>query len=365
MDVETITLILNIAFWAIAGLVLLGGIFGLGKRVGRALYYLIWNSVIIALGALLTGTITKALGGLDISFLGSIPVGGSNIACTTVFETLEKAILAFGGNDEEQIVYMLLHEPETMEAIKGLVTVLLSYVVFILWMVLTLTVFKLLGMLFYHTIFKRFVERGKWQRDEDGKIMKDAKGHKLKKKRKFLGRLGSAGISLVRAGLTAIMVLSPLTALVNTVDKAVLSASDENKQKLSEGQYSSLMDYIDAYNNSAFGQTFITFSDNGEGNSFDMTLMNFITATDINGDKLYFCDEIGSILEIGIGVLSSGLLDNNMALTTALANKDAIDAIFDAIAGSNLLTNIISIAANVAVNYMEVKDIIIPLQMLI
>lgn len=346
-----ITMIMNIVFFVIAGLVVIGTLIGLSKRVGRAVFYLVWTGIIVTLGALLTPVIGKALGGVDISFLGSFNISGVNVACTTVNETLEKVILALGGNDETQILYMVVHQPDTMELIKGLVYLIINYVVFILWMILTLTIFKLLGIIIYHIFFKRLFEKKLVTKDEQGK--------EIKKKRPFWNRLISSGVTLVRCSLAAIMMISPFTGLVNVVAGTYANQDEETKQKLlSDSNYGSIMEYIEAYNDSIFGQTFFALTDGGKNTSIDVSIMNFVTSTTVNGDKLVFGEEISSLLDIGLNVLSSGLLDSNISIGGALANYDVVISLLDSLANSTILTNILSIGGSIAVNYLEAQKII-------
>ncbi len=342
VSAETLNLvstILTISFFVIVGLCVLGALFHMGKGILRNTYRVVWNLVMILIGALFTGLIAKSIGGIDISSIGSFTFQGSTINPTTIYETLENIVLAFGGNDDTTLIYIAVHEPETLEMIQAIVNIALCYVVFFVWMLLVITVFRFIGWLIWKLFLGGIIERHNKKLQEEGK--------KVKKH-----RLAGLAIGFVNAALVWFMLLTPLTSIVNTT-----AAACKNREA-SEGDdemYSDILSYTEAYNNSVFG-TIGTMTAGADGVTIDAQIMDTITSQNYEGEKISLNNELTNYISIGLDLAQAGILSGEGGLDySKLLTKDFISTLLSSLGDSGLFTTVLKLAGNIAVKYGAVK----------
>lgn len=339
--INLISTICTIVFFVILAFILLGGLFHMKRGIIGNTYRLIWNLLFIILGAFLVKPIANAIGNIDISSVGSFNLNGQSVTASTIMGTVESAVVAFGGSDPNDIKYIAVNEPATMELIKALANVLICYVVFLVWLLLVLTIFKFIGWLLWKLIFKRIVEKLTSKKDENGETVK----------RKPL-KLGGFFIGCANAALIWFICLTPLTSMINTV--AVAAKSRDEVTETDNDTYKLILSYADAYNNSVLGKVGTLTADK-DGVTFDAKIMDTVTKTEINGTKISFNNELAGLLEIGLDLAQSGAIGGSEGMDLSkVLTKEFISNTLNILSKSGLFTTILDVGAKIAVNYTSV-----------
>ena len=192
IDFSLVTTIANVIFFVIIGLTLLGSLLAMRKGIIRNSYKLVWNCVFIIIGIFITAGISGTIGNMDISSLNiSLNIGENVIVGTTVHETLTNIAMAMAGEDPKTIQYWLLNEPTIIELFEQMVSMFISIFIFLIWMLLVVTIFKLIGFILYKLLIGPLFEKSKSKKHNDGE--------EKKKKKSLLNKLGSLGIAFVNS----------------------------------------------------------------------------------------------------------------------------------------------------------------------
>lgn len=266
-----IGLIMNIAFFAIIGFGIIGALVGIWKGIWKMSFKLIFTSVLVILFIFLTPTITKAVCSIDLTqfFHYSVNFNGKKIAVSTVDETVVNFLIASGyvSPTASASIYT---------SVLALSHSIISYVVFFVLMILTFILGPLFSALFYHCLFKFFIPR------------------KVRRRHKVRWLSGIVGFTTYVA--IFVMLLSPLTALANTLAKEKQAVENLNtRQVLNNTQYEKIVDALDAYNNSLL---FKTLTLNGNATGIDYEIINKATTSVVEGTSISFFEELSNILTI-------------------------------------------------------------------
>ena len=351
IDFSLVTTIANVIFFVIIGLTLLGSLLAMRKGVIRNSYKLVWNCVFIIIGIFITAGISGTIGNMDISSLNiSLNIGENVIVGTTVHETLTNIAMAMAGEDPKTIQYWLLNEPTIIELFEQMVSMFISIFIFLIWMLLVVTIFKLIGFILYKLLIGPLFEKSKSKKHNDGE--------EKKKKKSLLNKLGSLGIAFVNSIIVICMFISPLSSLLNTVDRVAQEHNKEDGTPLSDETYNGLMNFINAYDNSILAQSFFITADK-DGKTIDAKIVDMFANGEINGEKIYFYDEVNTILDIGLTLVEQGVMNGDGTLNQlALFNKDFVGYILTTLGDSQLFTNLLSIIGNIAINYMDAIEVL-------
>ena len=351
IDFSLVTTIANVIFFVIIGLTLLGSLLAMRKGVIRNSYKLVWNCVFIIIGIFITAGISGTIGNIDISSLNiSLNIGENVIVGTTVHETLTNIAMAMAGEDPKTIQYWLLNEPTIIELFEQMVSMFISIFIFLIWMLLVVTIFKLIGFILYKLLIGPLFEKSKSKKHNDGE--------EKKKKKSLLNKLGSLGIAFVNSIIVICMFISPLSSLLNTVDRVAQEHNKEDGTPLSDETYNGLMNFINAYDNSILAQSFFITADK-DGKTIDAKIVDMFANGEINGEKIYFYDEVNTILDIGLTLVEQGVMNGDGTLNQlALFNKDFVGYILTTLGDSQLFTNLLSIIGNIAINYMDAIEVL-------
>ncbi|MDY5853199.1 MAG: hypothetical protein SPK28_03095, partial [Bacilli bacterium] len=351
IDFSLVTTIANIIFFVIIGLTLLGSLLAMRKGVIRNSYKLVWNCVFIIIGIFITAGISGTIGNMDISSLNiSLNIGENVIVGTTVHETLTNIAMAMAGEDPKTIQYWLLNEPTIIELFEQMVSMFISIFIFLIWMLLVVTIFKLIGFILYKLLIGPLFEKSKSKKHNDGE--------EKKKKKSLLNKLGSLGIAFVNSIIVICMFISPLSSLLNTVDRVAQEHNKEEGTPLSDETYNGLMEFINAYDNSILAQSFFITADK-DGKTIDAKIVDMFANGEINGEKIYFYNEVNTILDIGLTLVEQGVMNGDGTLNQlALFNKDFVGYILTTLGDSQLFTNLLSIIGNIAINYMDAIEVL-------
>ncbi|MGM9859004.1 MAG: hypothetical protein ACI311_07160 [Bacilli bacterium] len=346
VDFSLVTTIANVLFFVILGLTLLGALLGMRKGIIRNTYKLVWNCVFIIIGIFVTAGISGTIGNIDISSYNiSLTVGENVIVGTTVHETLTNVAMAMAGEDPATIQYWLLNEPSIISLFEQLVAMFISLFVFLIWMLLVVTIFKLIGFILYKLLIGPLFEKSKSK--------KENAGEEKKKKKSLLNKLGSLGIGFVNSIIVISMFISPLSSLINTVDNVGQKHNKEDGTPLSDDTYNNLMSFIEAYDNSILAQTFFITADK-DGKTIDAKLMDLFANGELNGEKIYFYDEVTTLLDIGFSLIEEGVINSDGTFNqAALFGKDFMSYFLTVLIDSSLFTNLLSIIGNLAMNYLD------------
>lgn len=236
IDTTQITQCLNIAFFVIVAIIVLGGVVGLIRGVWSSGFRLIFVGLLVILSYALAGTIGTAVSKMDLTSFNIPPfsISGTTIEATNLQETLVKVIAAYGAGEGGD-VQKILDDPNTVKLITELALMIVRLLTFIILAIIVIVVGNLLATILYHVLFKHFINKN------------------LRKKVKL--RLVGFAFGLVKTSMVASMLIVPFSGLLNSISVAFKNASDENNEvKLDSELYNQLKNWIDAYDGSMLAQ---------------------------------------------------------------------------------------------------------------
>lgn len=319
-----ISLILNVAFWCIIGMIaifaLVGAIKGFWKSVVGAVVQLILLVVVM----FVTPGVANLIGNIDVSGFtssSSATIGDVEIQITSIREMICQWLTASGyvSPVNGQSIY---------EAAMGLTNIVLSLVVFVVLAIFVFFFGWLISTLIYHTIFKWFIPK---------KI-------RMKHKMRWLGALSGA----VMGFFSVFLLMTPFSYLGNTVKqneaaiKALKGTSDDNMDQI--------LDYATLYGESAFGSDWMY--------SMSSFVVNQATSSDYLGGKANFSDITSLLAGLSKG-FSKGLTGNNnspLDFAVIVGNRAAVDGILETLIGNNIIVKVMPSLLKAAVTYVKTPE---------
>ena len=267
---------INIVALAIIGLCVFVGFI---RATRKSLFYFIATIVIIVGGLLLSNVICDALLAMDLSSMNlSISVGETSYTITSAKETLEIVLKEqLFGNTEVVGTY-------TYGLILGLIHMVFRVVWFIILIVLSFTVFKIISDIVW------LIVKPKKKRDESGK--------KIKIKKTFTSRLGGAGIGLAKGLLYLLLLFFIVAGIVSVAESynEILEGSTDDKVNVvlvdgtatlvqlgeeSNDETQEIIDLLLSYKNTIPGKVFGTIK--LKGTSFDEFVFDQIFKIKVEG----------------------------------------------------------------------------------
>ncbi len=348
---DQVQLYFNLAFFAIVFFLVIGFLIGLWRGIWNASFRLIFVGGLVIVAFLFTRNIADALSNVDIkAFLANFGVNNiDNISFplndthTIVIEvtSAREMVISFIGQAYEAYGLGAADSAAASELILALALVFIRYVIFIAEAIIIVFIIDPLSGLLYHLIFKWF-------------IPKPVRKHMKK-------RLIGGFENMVKVGLVTTMMMIPFTSLLNTINQAVRD-SDTVRLEGNSQNFDTMMEFLDAYNNSAFAQILFNWSVNEDGKTLDVALMDFATQETVDDATLALSTEMYTVAQIGTTLLSSGIIeDAQTALTTQiLTNEDLVSSLFLSLANSALVVKVIPIALAIVTNMEEVKQYVDP-----
>lgn len=308
---------LNFFFIAIAAVALIGLVVGLIRGTYKSVTYELGLFICVMIVVFCSSSITKALYGMDLSFIPGVAdmIPGETKTIGAMIEEIVKVQLANRGITGDTT--------EFVNTVTVLSISVLNIIVYIMGLLISIIVLApLIHLLLYHVLFKLIIPK---------KILKK---HKI--------RLLGGALTALEGAITFCLFLSPFTAFANTLTGAM---KDEKgnivKKECTDEKYNAIIKALDAYNNSAVSKFFFTISLE-KGKSFDVSLMDQVTQTPINGEKFELYSELGNIGSLFISALSTGAFENNFDAALLLI-PEFVDGLFSYLGDSVLMQTMLSL----------------------
>ena len=237
-----------------------------------------------------------------------------------------------------------------LEYPSAIISLLLFFVLLLVGLPLSFPVYWLF-MAIYALISKLIFKYSRFEKDENGEYIRNAKGKKIKKKKKCRVVAG------VIKGVQYVVVTSLLFTPVGVITRLYKTGKDatESKSLANISYFESFEDYlryIDAYNNSFIG--FVTDNPLNEG------ISDYLTQLEIEGEKTNVEEEISTLVKTAVYVEESGIIkllstgaDINTLDLSAL-NVDKLEAAINMLFESKSLNSLVGDGINyVLENFLE------------
>lgn len=336
---QNLTFILNLLLPILLLVVVIYGVISMFRKAIPHIFHLAFYLIIMVVGILCIHPLSSWLGGQDLSFIHmTFTFGEETIPLTSLQETIHRCLEAYAKTEgENSFLFLAVTNQDLASYIDGLTLLLVGYFTFFFYTLLATLLSWPLSMLIYHCAFK-FI------------FPKKMRKYKFKKKWKSFA-LGFTG-----AFVSLCLLLSPFTAMVNTINYGVQKNRTNESQRLDDEQYNQYMQWLDAYNDSWFAKVIF----GNKGNSLDIALLDYTTKTEYNGETLLFSDQISTIADtaeklVALGLLGSG--ENGFTLST-LFSEGVVTTLIQTLTDSDFLMKLFPIFINIALNYAEVNDIL-------
>lgn len=289
MDVEQVSNIVNITctalFASILVILVLCFLRGLLRGWKRGTYNLIFILILVTVALLTLNPIAKAIGTMDISFIGSPQtVTSGDVTFTFEVTTLQPTIQDFFVQFFKASGYAASPK-DIVSYSTALSYSVIKLVLILIDAILIFTLGLLFIFLLWHIAFKRITPKDK-------------------RKKKSL-RLVSAFEEVVVGGVALTMFLTPLTGLVNSM----AYNADLDKKEADKNEYASLVyGVLESYKNSVFSNVFFSYAKQDGKQSLDTQLLNFLTETKVEDYSTSLVKEVGSAANLASTLVNSGFL---------------------------------------------------------
>ncbi len=316
-------------------LALLGALTGLWKGVYKTTFkFLVMGALCLVL-VFMMPSITNWVCALDIStFWGGfdISINGITYHFGVVDEVLIKII-----TDLELVSSVSTNAVYT--SALALSHALISFVIYIVGIILIIIIGPLVSSLLYHCAFKFIIPKTV------------RKKHKLRLVSMFEGLIGEAVIIA--------LFLSPFTSLISAVSRNDDVVSKIKDSGLLPEQYNQYIDLIMTYDDSALYKT-MSLGNEDPTKALDTSIMSNVTKVIINGETYYIYDEINNIISVLPTVIdsvssNSGSMANATIDMTKLLSYTSVDAILTAVSSSNLLMNLLPAFISIGLSNVNIE----------
>ena len=307
---DNVTLILNIVLVAMIVIVVIATLIGLWKGIWKTSFKLIFRSILFIIMIFCAQPITSAICSMNIKTTFGINGTIMGVPLTSLDQTLANILLKnyeispIAGYDLYSTALLLSHS-------------ILSCIIFFVLALLTFLIGSVFATIFYHLIFKHIIP-------------------KKAQKRKI--RWAGAVCGFIDGFLCMVMLISPLSSMMNTAVKAEPLVTKSNDLKIiDDGTYSSIMSGIEGYNNSALFTTMKIF------NPLSDAMINKVVEVEINGAKMGLIDEFETLVDLFkplMDHLSSG--ENGVSINyQTILLKETIAELTKIVSSSKLIVNMI------------------------
>ncbi|HAK05373.1 MAG TPA: hypothetical protein DCM23_01555 [Firmicutes bacterium] len=351
IDPETISMVFNIGFFVLIGLIAIGFLIGLWRGVWKSGFHLIIVGGLVIVVFLASRPLSEALADVNINAL----LGNFGISIPVVNLTLGESLITLNITSIRETVQSFVTQlfnalgmttggssSDTAALILAFTLVLIRYVVFILLGILISTIGELLASLLYFFPFRLFIPKP------------------LRKKHKL--RLVGGLLNAVKVALVTVMIMVPFSSVLNTINQALHNDDNAVAQGIDDPTYVQMMSFIDAYNDSLFAQLMFNWSVDDQGRTLDTVLMDYVTGEQVDDYMLTLSGELFTVASIGQTILSTGIINQGLNDTTAsiLLAEDIVSSLILNITGSALIMEALPIAVSVAMNMEQVQEFVDP-----
>ena len=199
-------------------------------------------------------------------------------------------------------------------------------------------------LIIFNLIAKYAFKRKKYEVDENGEVLRNDKGKKIKvqrKKRRLLGGL----IRGVQGVFVFCVVLLPVNLINRIYNRAKNAAELENGETLcsiddSLEDYKDICGYVDLYNETIFAKL-------GGKHSLDKVITDRLTTVEYNDLEVNLENELSSVAVSAVLLMDSGIMDlikggeiNLDTLDLSLINFDKLDKLIDNLFSSSLISEL-------------------------
>ena len=337
-DIAQITQYFNIGLLVLFLLIALGlffaGLRGFLRGVWKSTHNMIFMLSLVLISFFTLNVLTDFIGSFDISIFwkGSLYITRGiegevvtyYIPITSVKDTLTEIIKGF---------YTLYNVSASASSAANFALALtgsvLKIIVFIVEMFLIVTLGNFFSFLTWYLIFQHFIPRI---------------ARKLVKLR-WVGMLETATTFLV----VTFLFMTPFSSLVNSLNQSY----QQNRPKTDNQLVVNIGNFVDAYNQSLFAQIFFNWTVDESGMTLDTRLFDTLT-TSVSGEYSVgligeFANLTNIIVSAADGLSSTG--ETEFAFDpTSLITKDMVDLVFDSIINSDLVTSILPVVVDIAMN---------------
>ncbi|MDD6302527.1 MAG: CvpA family protein [Bacillales bacterium] len=336
LDVTTIANTLNYFFLVIAAVAIIGFIIGLIKGFYRSSSALIATVIVFVILFLFNKVVANSLYNSDITYLNKY----LSIDIPDGVTTLGELIKSYAKNYLENLGCTITDYNKMGDSIDTIAKCVINILSYFVLLLIGLPCVLIIDVLFYNLVF-RFI------------ISKENRKHH---KKRLLGSV----VGLVNSIVIFSLFISPFSALINSVTKAV---TDENgdivRKEIDDKYYNAIMNVLEGYNNSSVAKFFFTFSTK-DGTSFDVKFMDSVTSGKLNnGEVIETFSEIGRVGGIAVEALSTGAIKATGEIDYALLlGSTFVSDLLVEVSSSTLLQTLLAMGVTVALNIDSFKSTI-------
>ena len=318
-------IVLLVAFIALIVFFVLAIVIGLFRGVFSSVFRLFLMLAFIITAFLTLDSFVNALGTFDLSWISKyIVISNSSGQSITVvvsnfFNTLTDSIAA--------TMYLFGFEADVVtlgQLAVSMTIMILKFIVLIIDMILIVTLGNFFIWLLWHIGFKRLIPKF---------VRKAVKIRWL-----------SALLSGVRYAVVTVLLISPLSAIVNSINNAWQKYEPQNPEVQAIGTF------VDTYNNSLLAQTLFNWTYNSEtGLTFDAQLISSLTSTTLGDTEMSIIDLINSIASLG-GSAMSLVGDSDVFSITNFLSTESLTQLFSSLNNFAILPYLLPLGFTIALN---------------
>lgn len=331
-----------------------------------------WGPLLFLLLALLTGMLVGLIKGRRKSLRRTIYVVLFVVACfiftpkiTELLMRVEIQGLTIEGyinkfiEENEQINEIFQEIPALKEVIVYYPNAIFSLVLFL---VMTFVILPLsfplywIYLIFYTIIEKCIFKYSKYKKDENGKILRNEKGKKIKDK-KDKHRLTGAFIMGVQYTVLSSVIFVPVGVITRLYQDGKEASTSKDLSTLEDLQeYKQFINYIDVFNDSIIGK--ITNS------AANKSIAAYLTPIVVEGEKTTMEEDLSNLVVAAVYLEESGLIKllsgdiDLMTLDLSKINVNKLDQLIEALFKSSTLKSIIGDGVNYVLEN-HLKDVLV------
>ena len=317
---------------------------GMRRGVWKSTYYLVCMLSLVIIAFVTLDPLCKYVEGFDLSpwVHGSLYI--KQVLSDGTVQTYWVPVTSIKETAVEFVkgVYLIYNvSASTSSAINfafALVESALKIVLFLVDIILIVTLGRLFCFLTWVLIFRRFVPR----------VARSAI------KLRWVGAIESVVTFIV---LTALF-FTPFTSLLNSLNQSY----QHNKPKDENATILNIGNFVDAYNDSLFAKILFNWTVDGSGMTIDTRLFSTFTtgiSEDVTISLVGELANLTNLIAIGAAGITSSSEGEISYDPIGLISQEVIDGAFGVLANSNLITSVLPLVADIALN-SEVMDGIIP-----
>ena len=328
----------NYLFLVFALFGLIGGIIALIRGIRHTVAKYVMDGVLIILLLSFIRQISIDIGSIDLSsFNLEIDVQGVAYQVTTINEAVIEIIEGLGFVSSASSPVLVQLGLSVSYSIIGLAVMIVGI------LIIVIILGPILG-----DILRLIISA----------IFSSTQREKKHKKHRFAAFL----TAFVCGSVIGALLLSPLTAAVNSISEAATQINDAQDEGLLASdqfeEYQDLLDLVESYQDSAVFQAMTLGSGDSE-NAIDSNIIDQVTYITLDGEKIYVSDEVGNLLDMFSTVISSITYDGTNIVVDydQLLLPDTVEGILDGLSNWQLLMQLLPIVAEIGLNSADLESL--------